>query len=166
MTFSKPNRSAATVSSTRVDPAPVSGICVTCLDGCEGPCEIGRSALKGRESDLCVSHQGQSGMVAIRSFTPRLWCNRAWRSSLTRRCVSPSRCLCSPWVSSKAHSRLANSSARSFCTKPGTGWPSGANSATTSSHAHHSRRNGLNEQRPCFRTSAEDGTWPSSAMSR
>ncbi len=49
MTFSKPNRSAATITSTRVDPAPVSGICVTCLDGCEGPCEIGRSALKGRE---------------------------------------------------------------------------------------------------------------------
>jgi glutamate synthase domain-containing protein 2 len=49
MSFSKPNRSAATVTSTRVEPAPVSGICVTCLDGCEGPCEIGRSALKGRE---------------------------------------------------------------------------------------------------------------------
>ena len=49
MSFSKPNRSAATVTSTRVDPAPGSGICVTCLDGCEGPCEIGRSALKGRE---------------------------------------------------------------------------------------------------------------------
>lgn len=49
MSFSKPNRSAATISSTRVDPAPVSGICVACLDGCEGPCEIGRSALKGRE---------------------------------------------------------------------------------------------------------------------
>jgi glutamate synthase domain-containing protein 2 len=49
MTFSKPNRSAATISTTRVDPAPVSGICVACLDGCEGPCEIGRSALKGRE---------------------------------------------------------------------------------------------------------------------
>ncbi|MBW2108778.1 MAG: FMN-binding glutamate synthase family protein [Deltaproteobacteria bacterium] len=49
MSFSKPNRSAATVTSTRVAPAPVSGICVTCLDGCEGPCEIGRSALKGRE---------------------------------------------------------------------------------------------------------------------
>lgn len=49
MSFSKPNRSAATVTSTRVDPAPISGICVTCLDGCEGPCEIGRSALKGRE---------------------------------------------------------------------------------------------------------------------
>jgi glutamate synthase domain-containing protein 2 len=49
MSLSKPNRSAATVTSTRVDPAPGSGMCVTCLDGCEGPCEIGRSALKGRE---------------------------------------------------------------------------------------------------------------------
>ncbi len=49
MSLSKPNRSAATISTTRVDPAPISGICVTCLDGCEGPCEIGRSALKGRE---------------------------------------------------------------------------------------------------------------------
>lgn len=49
MSFSKPNRSAATLTTTRVEPAPSSGICVTCLDGCEGPCEIGRSALKGRE---------------------------------------------------------------------------------------------------------------------
>jgi glutamate synthase domain-containing protein 2 len=49
MSFSRPNRSAATVTTTRVKPAPGSGICVTCLDGCEGPCEIGRSALKGRE---------------------------------------------------------------------------------------------------------------------
>ncbi len=46
MSFSKPNRSAATLTTTRVSPAPVSGICVTCVDGCEGPCEIGRSALK------------------------------------------------------------------------------------------------------------------------
>lgn len=49
MTLSKPNRSVATLTTTRVDPAPLSGICVTCVDGCEGPCEIGRSALKGRE---------------------------------------------------------------------------------------------------------------------
>ncbi len=49
MSFSKPNRSAATLTTTRVAPAPISGICVTCLDGCEGPCEIGRSALRGRE---------------------------------------------------------------------------------------------------------------------
>jgi glutamate synthase domain-containing protein 2 len=50
MSFSKPNRSAATKTKTRVEPAPISGICVTCLDGCPGPCEIGRSAIKGRET--------------------------------------------------------------------------------------------------------------------
>jgi glutamate synthase domain-containing protein 2 len=49
MTFTKPNRSPATFTRNRVEPAPISGICVTCLDGCPGPCEIGRSALRGRE---------------------------------------------------------------------------------------------------------------------
>ncbi|OGQ94301.1 MAG: glutamate synthase [Deltaproteobacteria bacterium RIFOXYD12_FULL_57_12] len=49
MSFSKANRSAATLTTTRVAPAPGSGICVTCLDGCKGPCEIGKSAIKGRE---------------------------------------------------------------------------------------------------------------------
>ncbi len=49
MSFSKPNRSAATKTKNRVEPAPISGICVTCLDGCPGPCEIGRSAMRGRE---------------------------------------------------------------------------------------------------------------------
>ena len=49
MSFSKPNRSSATKTKNRVEPAPISGICVTCLDGCPGPCEIGQSAIKGRE---------------------------------------------------------------------------------------------------------------------
>jgi glutamate synthase domain-containing protein 2 len=49
MSLSKPNRSPATLTANRVKPAPISGICVTCLDGCEGPCEVGRSAIKGRE---------------------------------------------------------------------------------------------------------------------
>jgi glutamate synthase domain-containing protein 2 len=49
MTFAKPNRSPATFTRNRVEPAPGSGICVTCLDGCPGPCEVGRSALRGRE---------------------------------------------------------------------------------------------------------------------
>jgi len=49
MSLSKPNRSPATFSRNRVEPAPGSGICVTCLDGCPGPCEVGRSALRGRE---------------------------------------------------------------------------------------------------------------------
>jgi glutamate synthase domain-containing protein 2 len=49
MTLSKPNASAATVTTTRVAPAPISGLCVTCVDGCPGYCEVGRSALRGRE---------------------------------------------------------------------------------------------------------------------
>ena len=49
MTSPNPNRSPATFTKNRVAPAPASGICVTCLDGCPGPCEVGRSALRGRE---------------------------------------------------------------------------------------------------------------------
>ncbi|MCS7203985.1 MAG: FMN-binding glutamate synthase family protein, partial [Thermodesulfovibrio sp.] len=49
MSFSKPNASAATVTATRVAPSPFSGLCVNCVDGCPGYCEVGRSALKGRE---------------------------------------------------------------------------------------------------------------------
>ena len=49
MSLSKPNASAATVTTTRVSPSPISGLCVTCVDGCPGYCEVGRSALRGRE---------------------------------------------------------------------------------------------------------------------
>ncbi len=49
MSFTRPNASAATITRNRVTPSPISGICVTCLDGCPGPCEVGRSALRGRE---------------------------------------------------------------------------------------------------------------------
>ncbi len=49
MSFSKPNASAATRTRNRVTPAPISGMCVTCLDGCLGLCEVGQSALRGRE---------------------------------------------------------------------------------------------------------------------
>ncbi len=49
MSLSLPNASAATLTRNRVGRAPCSGICVTCIDGCLGPCEIGRSALRGRE---------------------------------------------------------------------------------------------------------------------
>jgi len=50
MSLSKPNASPATLTKNRVRPSPVSGICVTCLDGCPGICEVGRSALRGREN--------------------------------------------------------------------------------------------------------------------
>ncbi|HGE70271.1 TPA: FMN-binding glutamate synthase family protein [Candidatus Poribacteria bacterium] len=49
MSFSLPNASSATLTRNRVGRSPVSGICVTCIDGCLGPCEVGRSALRGRE---------------------------------------------------------------------------------------------------------------------
>jgi glutamate synthase domain-containing protein 2 len=49
MSLSKPNASAATKTKNRVEPAPISGLCVTCLDGCLGLCEVGKSALRGRE---------------------------------------------------------------------------------------------------------------------
>ncbi len=49
MSLSKPNVSAATVTTTRVTPSPISGLCVSCVDGCPGYCEVGSSALRGRE---------------------------------------------------------------------------------------------------------------------
>jgi len=49
MSFSKVNASAATQTKTRVSPSPSSGLCVTCLDGCLGLCEVGKSAIRGRE---------------------------------------------------------------------------------------------------------------------
>jgi glutamate synthase domain-containing protein 2 len=49
MSLSKPNASAATLTRNRVAPQPFSGLCVTCIDGCLGLCEVGKSALRGRE---------------------------------------------------------------------------------------------------------------------
>jgi glutamate synthase domain-containing protein 2 len=49
MSLSKPNASAATKTRNRVTPSPTSGLCVTCLEGCPGLCEVGKSAIRGRE---------------------------------------------------------------------------------------------------------------------
>ncbi|MDI6689681.1 MAG: FMN-binding glutamate synthase family protein [Actinomycetota bacterium] len=49
MSLSRPNASAATITTTRVTPSPISGLCVACVDGCPGYCEVGRSAVRGRE---------------------------------------------------------------------------------------------------------------------
>ncbi len=45
------NASAATTTRLRTkdDKCPQSGMCVTCLDGCPGFCEIARSAVRGKE---------------------------------------------------------------------------------------------------------------------
>ncbi|MBI2915207.1 MAG: FMN-binding glutamate synthase family protein [Firmicutes bacterium] len=51
MTFMKPNASAATRTKWRTPDSvsPFSGLCSVCLQGCTGTCEVGRSAVRGRE---------------------------------------------------------------------------------------------------------------------
>jgi hypothetical protein len=50
-TFSRVNSSAATLTKNRTEGSvtPSSGMCVTCVDGCIGMCEIGKSAYRGHE---------------------------------------------------------------------------------------------------------------------
>jgi glutamate synthase domain-containing protein 2 len=49
--FSRPNASAATLTKNRTEDSvvPRSGMCATCVDGCIGMCEIGKSAYRGHE---------------------------------------------------------------------------------------------------------------------
>jgi len=51
MPFSRNNASAATLTKNRTEGSvvPISGMCVTCVDGCIGMCEIGKSAYRGHE---------------------------------------------------------------------------------------------------------------------
>lgn len=52
MSLSKPNASAATLTRNRTpqDVSPFSGMCVTCIEGCIGLCEIGKSSFRGAEA--------------------------------------------------------------------------------------------------------------------
>lgn len=52
MVFTRLNSSAATLTKNRTDSSvvPISGMCVTCVDGCIGMCEIGKSAYRGSEA--------------------------------------------------------------------------------------------------------------------
>ncbi len=51
MPFSRVNATAATLTKNRTEGSvvPNSGMCVTCVDGCIGMCEIGKSAYRGHE---------------------------------------------------------------------------------------------------------------------
>ena len=51
MSLSRVNTSAATLTKNRTEGSitPISGMCVTCVDGCIGMCEIGKSAFRGHE---------------------------------------------------------------------------------------------------------------------
>ncbi len=50
-TFTRLNASAATLTKNRTEDSRthISGMCVTCVDGCIGMCEIGKSAYRGAE---------------------------------------------------------------------------------------------------------------------
>jgi glutamate synthase domain-containing protein 2 len=51
MSLTKINATAATLTKNRTEGSvvPTSGMCVTCVDGCVGMCEIGKSAYRGHE---------------------------------------------------------------------------------------------------------------------
>ena len=51
MSLTRVNASAATLTKNRTEDSvvPTSGMCVTCVDGCVGMCEIGKSAFRGHE---------------------------------------------------------------------------------------------------------------------
>jgi glutamate synthase domain-containing protein 2 len=51
MSLTRLNSSAATLSKNRTENSvsPFSGMCTTCIDGCIGMCEIGKSAYRGAE---------------------------------------------------------------------------------------------------------------------
>ncbi len=51
MSLSRVNATAATLTKNRTEQSvvPASGMCVTCVDGCIGMCEIGKSAYRGHE---------------------------------------------------------------------------------------------------------------------
>lgn len=49
--YGKLNATAATLTKNRTEDSvvPISGLCVTCVDGCIGMCEVGKSAYRGVE---------------------------------------------------------------------------------------------------------------------
>ena len=51
MTLTRINATAATLTKNRTEGSvsPISGMCTTCVDGCIGMCEIGKSAYRGPE---------------------------------------------------------------------------------------------------------------------
>ncbi len=51
MSLTRVNATAATLTKNRTEGSvvPASGMCVTCVDGCIGMCEIGKSAYRGHE---------------------------------------------------------------------------------------------------------------------
>lgn len=77
MTYSRLNASAATLTKNRTEDSisPFSGMCTTCIDGCIGMCEIGKSAYRGAEMiypqpfGIITTASGKSYPVDLSHFT-------------------------------------------------------------------------------------------------
>lgn len=87
MSYSRINSSAATLTKNRTDGSitPSSGMCVTCIDGCIGMCEIGKSAYRGHEviypQPFGVITTASEKSLSCRLFSPEhhggsYWCFR------------------------------------------------------------------------------------------
>ncbi len=64
MSYSKLNASSATLTKNRTeDICHLSGLCATCIDGCLGMCEIGKSAIRGSE----VIYPQPFGIITVAS---------------------------------------------------------------------------------------------------
>ena len=65
MSLSRINATAATLTKNRTEDAisSLSGMCATCIDGCIGMCEIGKSAYRGAE----VIYPQPFGMITVAS---------------------------------------------------------------------------------------------------
>jgi glutamate synthase domain-containing protein 2 len=77
MTYSRLNASAATLTKNRTEDSisPFSGMCTTCIDGCIGMCEIGKSAYRGAEMiypqpfGIITTASGKNYPVDLSHFT-------------------------------------------------------------------------------------------------
>ncbi len=64
MSYSKLNATSATLTKNRTeDVCTLSGMCATCIDGCFGMCEIGKSAIRGSE----VIYPQPYGIITVAS---------------------------------------------------------------------------------------------------
>ncbi len=64
MSYSKLNASSATLTKNRTeDICHLSGLCATCIDGCLGMCEVGKSAIRGSE----VIYPQPFGIITVAS---------------------------------------------------------------------------------------------------
>ncbi len=65
MALTRYNATAATLTKNRTggDWCPISGMCVTCVEGCTGMCEIGKSAYRGHE----VIYPQPFGIITVAS---------------------------------------------------------------------------------------------------